>query len=236
MMAAVMADFRYCMHCGAQVPVTARFCPDCGSPSDSEATHVAPSEETRVRTSLPPRPVVPTPRPPAPVEQQRPPEPQRQTPAPTPDTEERVVFTVRPTLVFVKIGYVLAALLGILVVALFSLYLSQYTGAVVFSFVLAVLLLAVPVYYHLRRNLKRYTLTDSKIEIDEGLISQTTRNLPLRNIQDVTVKTTILQRLLGFGDVVIDNASEVGGATVLDNIPDPRRHMDLILRELRRWR
>jgi uncharacterized membrane protein YdbT with pleckstrin-like domain len=82
----------------------------------------------------------------------------------------------------------------------------------------------------------RYTLTDSKIEIDTGFISQTTRNLPLRNIQDVTVKTTVFQRLCGFGDLVIDNANETGGPTVLDNIPEPRRHMDMLLRELRRWR
>jgi len=48
--------------------------------------------------------------------------------------------------------------------------------------------------------------------------------------------TTILQRLLRFGNVVIDNASETGGNTVLRNIPDPRRHADQILRALRRWR
>jgi uncharacterized membrane protein YdbT with pleckstrin-like domain len=82
----------------------------------------------------------------------------------------------------------------------------------------------------------RYTLTDSKIEIDQGFISRTTRNIPLRNIQDVSVTTTIPQRLLRFGNVVVDNASETGGTTILKNIPDPRRHADQILRELRRWR
>jgi hypothetical protein len=52
----------------------------------------------------------------------------------------------------------------------------------------------------------------------------------------VTVKTTLIQRILGFGDIVIDNASEQGGVTILDNIPEPRRYMDMLLRELRRWR
>ena len=46
----------------------------------------------------------------------------------------------------------------------------------------------------------RYTLTDSKIEIDYGLIARTTRNIPLAKIQDVTVSASILQRILGFGD------------------------------------
>ena len=226
---------RYCMSCGAQVPATARFCPDCGTPAgtDPEATRVAPSEETRVRSSLP-QPVIPSPRPPAPVEHRPPQTPaQPRTPARSDETE-RVIFAVRPTLLFVKLGYVLAALGGIFLVALFSYFLSPPWSYL--SLLFAVGLLLIPVYHHLRRNLKKYTLTDAKIEIDEGFISQTTRNMPLRNIRDVTVKTTIFQRMLGFGDVVIDNAGEEGGPTVLDNIPEPRRHMDLILRELRRWR
>ena len=55
----------------------------------------------------------------------------------------------------------------------------------------------------------RYTLTDSKVEIDTGLIARTTRNIPLTKIQDVTVSASIPQRLLGFGDLLIDNASEL---------------------------
>jgi uncharacterized membrane protein YdbT with pleckstrin-like domain len=103
------------------------------------------------------------------------------------------------------------------------------------SIPLALALLLIPAYKHLMRNTLLYTLTDSKIEMDRGLISRTTRNIPLRNIQDVTVTTSVPQRLLRFGDLVIDNASETGGTTVLHNIPDPRRHADLLLRELRRW-
>ena len=74
---------------------------------------------------------------------------------------------------------------------------------------------------------------DSKIEIDYGLIARTTRNIPLAKIQDVTVSASIPQRILGFGDVVVDNASELGGTTILHNIDDPRHYADLLLRELR---
>ena len=81
----------------------------------------------------------------------------------------------------------------------------------------------------------RYTLTDSKIEIDTGLVARTTRNIPLSKIQDVTVSASIPQRLLGFGDLIVDNASELGGTTVLHNISKPRHYADLLLRELRRW-
>src|SRR5437660_4722606 len=97
----------------------------------------------------------------------------------------------------------------------------------------ALALLLIPDYYHIKRNMIRYTVTDSKIEIDYGLIARTTRNIPLAKIQDVTVSASIPQRILGFGDVVVDNASELGGTTILHNINDPRHYADLLLRELR---
>jgi membrane protein YdbS with pleckstrin-like domain len=224
-----------CHHCGARLTPGARFCAACGTPADDERTRLAAdfaNEETRVAVPLRPRAVQPIPVEPLPVRPlSRPPERR----ADVRETEEKTIFTVRPTLLFVELGYVLAALGGLLLIALLAwqpwLHVPFYV-----SLPLALSLLLIPAYKHLLRNSVRYTLTDSKIEIDQGLISRATRNIPLRNIQDVTVTTTIAQRLLRFGNVVIDNASEAGGTTVLRSIPDPRRHADLILRELRRWR
>jgi membrane protein YdbS with pleckstrin-like domain len=221
-----------CHVCGTRLTDGARFCASCGTPAGSEETRYAPdfaSEETRV--AAPPRP-----RPAQPMQvQPLPTAPQRLDAGPLDAGEERTIFTVGPTLLFVKIGYLLAALGAILLVALLA-WQNWVPVPFYVSIPLALALLLWPAYKHLMRNTVRYKLTDSKIEIDQGLISRTTRNLPLRNIQDVSVTTTIPQRLLRFGNVVIDNASETGGTTVLRNIPDPRRHADQILRELRRWR
>jgi putative membrane protein len=147
---------------------------------------------------------------------------------------ERTIFTTRPTMMFIKIGYVAAALGGVLLAALFAL-IPWISIPWWIWLPLALGLLLIPAYYHVKRNMIRYTLTDSKIEIDEGLIARKTRNIPLRNIQDVTVAANIPQRLLGYGNLVVDNASEYGGTTILRNIHDPRHHADLLLRELRRW-
>jgi uncharacterized membrane protein YdbT with pleckstrin-like domain len=76
-------------------------------------------------------------------------------------------------------------------------------------------------------------LTDSKIEIDEGFISQKTRNVPLRTIQDVSVSSTIPQRMLGFGDLIIENANETGGRIVLKNVNSPKKYCDILLRQMR---
>jgi membrane protein YdbS with pleckstrin-like domain len=216
----------HCTNCGEPLSPRARFCPACGVVAAPEVTLVA-SEETRVAPA-PPQPVQPRPARPAAELAGR---PRREVQEPA----ERVVFTVRPTLLFVKLGYALAALVGVLLIALVAMLDEQNRVPLYVLIPLALALLLVPAYYHLRRNMLRYTLTDAKIEIDEGFVSRTTRNIPLSKVQDVTVKATVLQRLLRFGDVFVDNSGAEGGVTVFRNIPDPRRHADLLLRELRRW-
>ena len=144
---------------------------------------------------------------------------------------EHTIFTVRPTMIFIKTGYALAVVAGVaLVFLLATLGLSASL-----SIPLALALLLIPAYYHIRRNMVRYTVTDSKLQIDTGLIARTTRNIPLSKVQDVTVSASIPQRLLGFGDIIVDNASDFGGQTVMHNISSPRHYADLLLRELRRW-
>lgn len=198
----------HCSNCGSYIAPGVRFCSGCGSPaSDPEATRIA-----RTQRGDPVRPV------------------EEGDDISGGDELEEVIFTVRPTLIFIKFGYALAVVAGITLVFLLALIpVPPYI-----SIILALSLLLIPAFYHLKRNMVRYTLTDSKIEIDTGLIARTTRNIPLAKIQDVTVSANVSQRLLGFGDLLIDNASEMGGTTVLHNISQPRRHADLLLRELRR--
>ncbi|MEA2204492.1 MAG: hypothetical protein QOE77_1268 [Blastocatellia bacterium] len=195
----------HCNNCGSYVPAGVRFCANCGVPAtDPEATRIARMSASEIEH------------------------------ADEDDDLERVIFTVRPTLIFIKLGYAAAVIAAILLTVL----LAMIPGIEVpfyISLPLALSLLLVPAYYHLKRNMLRYTLTDSKIEIDYGLISRTTRNIPLSKIQDVTISASIWQRMLRFGDIVIDNASELGGTTILKNINTPRHYADLLLRELRRW-
>ncbi len=190
----------HCSNCGSYIAPGKRFCSECGSPADD-------TEQTRIVRA------------------------QRGLPVQTEDDDlEHVIFTVRPTMIFIKLGYALAVIAAIaLVVLLAWIPVSPYI-----SIPVALSLLLIPAYYHLKRNMVRYTLTDAKIEIDTGLIARTTRNIPLGKIQDVTVSATIPQRILGFGDVIVDNASDMGGTTVLNNISNPRHYADLLLRELRR--
>ncbi|OLE54466.1 MAG: hypothetical protein AUG51_08120 [Acidobacteria bacterium 13_1_20CM_3_53_8] len=202
-----------CTNCGAYVPDGKRFCADCGAPVvDPEETHLARSQSgTLARNSQPNYPA-------------------RNVES---GEVEQTIFVARPTALFVGIGYLAAAAGAILLTILLSM-IPQVAWFVIIPLALALFL--IPAYYHLRRNMIQYTLTDSSIQIDQGLLSRTTRNIPLRTIQDVVVQASVPQRIMGYGNIIIDNASEQGGEVVLQNIHDPRGHADMLLRELRRWR
>jgi len=139
-------------------------------------------------------------------------------------------YRIGPTLKFIIIGYILAALGAIVLVAVLALT----PLSIWISVVIGLMLFLIPAYFHLRQRMVNYSLNDQCIEIDSGLISRTTRNIPLTRIQDVTVSAGILQRLLNFGNVVIDNASEQGGKIVIRNIDSPREYADKLLRHMHR--
>jgi membrane protein YdbS with pleckstrin-like domain len=192
----------HCINCGSYIAPGAKFCAGCGQAAvDPEITRVAGLRGGSL------------------------------SPNAGDSSVEQVIFKIRPTLLFIKTGYVLAAIGAVILVALLA-YLDL---SWVIAIPIGLALLLIPAFYHIRRNTISYTVTDSKVEIDRGLIGRTTRNIPLRNIQDVTVQASFAQRLLGYGNLIIDNASEFGGTTILRNIHDPRGHADLLLRQLRRW-
>lgn len=139
------------------------------------------------------------------------------------------VYRIGPTLKFIKLGYVATALGAILLVALLALTPIPMWISVVFG----LLLFVIPAYFHLKQRLISYSLTDQYIEVDSGFVSRTTRNVPLTRIQDVTVSASMMQRLLNFGDVVIDNASEDGGKVIIKNIDSPRAYADKLLSRMR---
>ena len=197
----------FCIKCGAQNSDEAIYCQKCGAMLEAE-------EETRIVKKT-----IETP---------------EASGEPEAD-EERKVFSISPTLMFVKIGYGLAIIGAFLLVAFF-IFIGQVTGFFVpswLSVIFGLSLLLIPAFYHLRQKMVRYTLTDSKVEIDEGFIFQNSRNIPLRSIQDVSVSSTITQRMLGFGNLVIDNASENGGKVILKNINTPKKYADTLLKQMR---
>jgi uncharacterized membrane protein YdbT with pleckstrin-like domain len=199
----------FCTICGAKNSDEAVYCQKCGKMLEAE-------EETRIA---------------------RPARTEKIDKNETADVDvEKQVFSISPTLMFVKIGYVLTVF-GALLLAAFLATISRYFPNGIspwYSVFLGLSMLLIPAFYHLKQKMVRYTLTDAKLEIDEGLISKTTRTLPLRSVQDVTVAASAKQRLLGFGNLIIDNASESGGKVILKNIDAPKKHAEILLKQMRR--
>jgi len=194
----------FCIKCGTQNPDEAVYCKKCGGLLDAE-------EETRVATRESSSPA-----------------------AQAEDADHEKIFSIGPTLKFVYVGYVATIIGAILLVGLLGALSYAIEIPRWYAVLIGLALLLIPAYYHFKNKLINYTLTDTTIEIDSGLISRTTRNVPLRRIQDVTVSASVMQRMLGFGDIIIDNASEDGGKVVLDNINNPREYADILLKQMRR--
>jgi len=201
----------FCRKCGRENADDAVYCQKCGVLLESEEeTRVARRDDRRDKLSSPRISTID-------------------------DSAESVlenrIFSISPTLKFVKAGYVLTAVVALVLVAFFAIFLSSVGPWI--AVILGLLLFLIPAYYHLRQRLIRYSLMDTAVEIDSGLLSRNRRNIPLRRIQDVTVTANLWQRMLGFGDVVIDNASEQGGKVALKNIDSPRHYADMLLKQMR---
>lgn len=193
----------YCNECGQTLPDGSRFCNKCGATINA-------NKSSSDFTSGGPVAVAPY-------------------------ADEHAVFTLRPTLIFVLIRYIVAALVLIATAALMGVLSNKVSGQVAFLVILGVAIIAFvnPIYHHILRKREVYTLTNHKLEMRYGIIAKVVRNIPLRNIQDVTVTASFWQRLLKLGDIEIDSASETG-KIILDDIHNPERYADMILAELRR--
>ncbi len=105
----------HCSNCGSYIAPGVRFCSSCGSPAnDPEATRIARSQ---TGTALQ---------------------------GDKSDDLEHAIFTVRPTLLFVKLGYAAAVIGAIIAVIL----LARIDVPAVISIPLALALLLIPGYYH----------------------------------------------------------------------------------------
>ncbi|MFY9610491.1 MAG: PH domain-containing protein [Blastocatellia bacterium] len=198
-----------CKNCGRPLPEGSRFCNYCGAQAAGPAVRTLEKSADGVEASY------------------------------SVTEDERVIFTLRPTMIFVLIRYIVAALVVVAAAALMGVLNNRnpetVNGWVAFLVILGVGLLsfANPLYHHIQRLREVYTMTDHKLEMRYGLIAKTVRNIPLRNIQDVTVTRSVWQRFLNLGDIEIESASESGKIT-LDDIHHPDRYANMIMAELRR--
>jgi uncharacterized membrane protein YdbT with pleckstrin-like domain len=90
------------------------------------------------------------------------------------------------------------------------------------------LLLLAPLRMQMKRRLVTLSLHDDHLTMESGFFSRTRRTLDVAKVQDVTVKQTFGQRILGVGDLMLETAGESGRMAIL-NVDRPRDIADEIL-------
>ena len=138
--------------------------------------------------------------------------------------------TLRPSMKTVWAAYALAIV--IILAGMWAYFEYEPNWPPWVPAILLVILLP-PVRMHLRRRLITLRLHDGHLTLETGFLSRTRRTVDMAKIQDVTVRQTLGQRLLGVGDLMLESAGE-SGAMGIANLDSPREIADEILASSKR--
>ena len=103
-------------------------------------------------------------------------------------------------------------------------------ASAIFGTIALVLLVAALVHFLARRiraSADEFVVTTRRVIRKTGLVAREAEHAPIEKIQDVTVDQGVLARLLGYGTVILETASE-SGRIVLPDIADPERFRSAI--------
>ena len=137
-------------------------------------------------------------------------------------SEHRVI---RPSLKMVAASYVIT--LVVLGGAAYGLY-----GYLEKEFnpwhLLGLLLFLIPMRKHLLTRMVSLALDSDHLTFESGILSRARRTVDLSKVQDVTVRQSLGERILGMGDLTVETAGQ-SSAIVMQGIDSPRSVADLIL-------
>ena len=133
--------------------------------------------------------------------------------------------TIRPSLKGVYFYYALAVLA---IIAGIWAYYRYAEDQAPWLMAIPCIGLLVPIVMHAKRRLISMRIHDLHLTFESGLLSRTRRTVDMAKIQDVTVKQSVGQRLLGIGDLMLESAGE-GGSMGMQNLDRPRQIADAII-------
>jgi uncharacterized membrane protein YdbT with pleckstrin-like domain len=138
--------------------------------------------------------------------------------------------TIRPSMKTVWAAYALA----IIVIAVgFWAYFQYADDKPRWLLAIPFIALLPPLKMHMTRRLVSLRFQDDHLILETGFLSRTRRTVDTAKIQDVTVKQTLGQRLLGVGDLFLESAGESGRMSIA-NLDRPRDIADAIINSSKR--
>ncbi|MEF8936909.1 MAG: PH domain-containing protein [Halovenus sp.] len=148
--------------------------------------------------------------------------------------DEEVLWTGRPslhTILVAVVGGVLVAIVGIAATVLLSRAIESRNLPALLGYLPLILTVAGIVWAaiaYLNWVRLLYVITSSEIYVKYGLLSRDVTQIRLSRIQNTTFEQSILQRLLGYGDVRIYTAGSGTAALLFDDVPDPETVTQLL--------
>ena len=137
-------------------------------------------------------------------------------------------LVVRPSIKLIIAVYILSGVLMAAIVVYELVILPKPQENWYLWLVIPVCLDAWTVMHHLRLLLTKMTLGGDKLRYESGMLSKSTRTIQMAKIQDVNVHQTLLQRILGLGDLSIETAGEASRLT-MSNIDRPQSIAERLL-------
>lgn len=133
--------------------------------------------------------------------------------------------TIHPSMKTVWMAYLLAVAVILICLWAYSAYAQDQAP---WLMAIPLVALIVPINMHLKRRMFSMRLHDNHITLESGFLSRTRRTVDMAKIQDVTVRQSLGQRLLGVGDLMLESAGE-SGAMGIQNMDSPRKLADSII-------
>jgi membrane protein YdbS with pleckstrin-like domain len=80
-----------------------------------------------------------------------------------------------------------------------------------------------------RRNSFLMRIYSDRVSLERGVFTKEHRELFIKDIRSIDVDQTLLQRLVGIGDLTLSTAATLDAAEVIPGVPDPMRVKDLLI-------
>lgn len=135
---------------------------------------------------------------------------------------------IRPTTKFIKLGYLLVALVVVAAIIGASMLPQEDVRYRPWVMGLPVLLLIWPIRRHMAQRFTKATIAGDKLRYEVGALSKSTRNISLPKVQDARVDQSVIQRMFGVGNLSIETAGEASRLT-MRNVDEPQKVADEIL-------
>ena len=141
---------------------------------------------------------------------------------------EEIVFDLKPHWVAVvpSVFWTLVAIAGVIA----SFAFLNGTVALVASGVAAIMWLFLAVPPFVRWQFTLFVLTTDRLITRAGVIAKHSKEIPLERINDVAFSQSVLDRVLGAGDLLIESAGERGQSRI-SNVRNPERIQLMIYQE-----